>query len=241
MSELDYPLYFMQTMREFLTAMSEVYPECISVRGYALAFRTQTARKSEDQIRELGTEAIRTFKAVMEPWFQRCCEHDESLLGENIKFLKDLKLPDKWPTMDRGTKASVWQFIIQLNHMCGGPAPQEEQVTESIEFPDIPMLAPYTDSLPDGVKKQIMDMSQDFVEKMGTGEMESINLMEMTTALKNAMTPEDVLTFHNNLTSNNVTVNVGELMSTLQQMPVPGGVDIAGLMNMDMNMNGGSK
>jgi hypothetical protein len=215
------PLYFMSKMREFLTALSQTYPDCLKVRGYELAFKTQTKRKSESQLMELGVNAVQTYKRVMEPWYERCLNRDESLLGENIKFLNDLNLPSKWTTMDRNTKGAVWEFIIQLNYFCGGPAPQEEVQLptpreEEIQLP--PEITQCLDIMPEGVKKNILDISQQYSSKIYSGEMKltDLNIFEVAQNINNTMDPTELENFRESIESGEVSVDMTTMLS---QMP----------------------
>jgi len=213
------PLHFMSKMREFLTALSQTYPECLNVRGYELAFNAKTKRKSESQMRELGVDAVQTYRQVMEPWFERCLIRDESLLGENIKFLNDLNLPSKWTTMDLDTKEAVWEFIIQLNYFCGGPEPQEQQEEVAPEMP--PEVTHCLNIMPDGIKKNIMDISQQYSSKIHSGEMKlsDLNIFEMAKNINNSIDPTDLETFRESIRSGEVSVDQSTVTTMLAQMP----------------------
>lgn len=212
------PVYFMSKMQEFLTALSQAYPDCLKVKGYELAFRTQTKRKSEDQLREMGVDAVKTYRQVMEPWYERCINRDEALVGENIKFLNDLNLPSKWTTMDSDTKDAVWEFIIQLNYLCGGPEPREEEV----QLPDMPPeVTQCLNIMPEGIKKNIMDISQQYSSKIHSGEMKltDLNIFEMAQNINNSIDPTEMEKFRESIQSGEVSVDRSTVTTMLAQMP----------------------
>ena len=80
----DNELLFVTTMDEYLTALRDVYPDCIKVVGYQVAFRTRVKNKSEEQRRSLGRSAMEEYRQVMQPWYSRCSDKDETLINENI-------------------------------------------------------------------------------------------------------------------------------------------------------------
>ena len=112
-------LNFMDMMKQFLSALREVYPECSKVVGYDVAFTLKTSGKTIEQMETLGIEAMEEYHKVMEPYYARCTRRDESLIRENIEFLDALDLPRKWNSdMHPETKDAIWEFIIQLNNFC---------------------------------------------------------------------------------------------------------------------------
>ena len=112
-------LNFMDMMKQFLSALREVFPECPKVMGYDVAFTLKTSGMTPVQMEVLGEEAMCAYHEVMSPWYTRCTRRDESLLREQNEFLFELDLPAKWNAgMHPDTKSAIWESINQLNNFC---------------------------------------------------------------------------------------------------------------------------
>jgi hypothetical protein len=224
----DYPIYFMKTMQEYLSALKEVYPNCLTVRGYEMAFRMGTKNKGDRDMRKMGTEAIAKYKHVMEPWYARCLAKDEGLLGENIEFLTDLGMQAKWATMDSDTKDVIWQYIIQFNQLCGGPAPVEREEEEVVDVDtlvksgDIPdEVSRILEIMPASIKQNIMSMSEHYSSRIHSGEMglADLNMFEMATHVQGMVDPADMSAFSETLKTGEYGINPSTVTSMLAQMP----------------------
>ena len=226
MADREYPIYFMKTMQEYLSALKDVYPNCMRVNGFELAFRMGTKNKDDAGMRELGVEAIQNYKEVMEPWFERCLVRDEALLREDIEFLTKLGMQEKWTTMDADTKDVIWQYIIQFNQLCGGPTPPTtttkvdvDSLMESAQIPE--EVSRILNIMPDGIKKNIVAMSEQYSTRIQTGEMSiaDLNMFEMAGHVQGMVDPQDMAAFSENLKSGNFNINPSTVTSMLAQMP----------------------
>jgi len=110
-------VHFMDMMGQFLDALHDVYPECLKVIAYRLAFRTQLSSDRE-QLVEQGEEAMQMYHDAMHTWYTRCTAKDEGLLSEDIEFLHDLGMYHKWTAMEADTKEAIWDYINHLNRFC---------------------------------------------------------------------------------------------------------------------------
>jgi len=114
--DANYVTNFLNLMQQFLDAMHEVFPECPRVFSIRAAYHLKTRGKTSEELQEFGQQAIREYHAVMEPWYKRCELFDESLLQEDIKFMRDLNLRDKWTEeLHPDTQATIWEYIQNLN------------------------------------------------------------------------------------------------------------------------------
>lgn len=148
----DIPISFLDTMGQFLDALHEVYPECIKVSGYRIAFKAKVNFTGSRV--EVGEEGMRMYNTIMRPFYERCSDKDEGLLNEDIEFLHDLGMYTKWPTMDNDTKEAVWEFINLLNRTC------------------------YSWSLTSIIPDSIMSTVKEGCEKMASGEMTTSTLIQ---------------------------------------------------------------
>lgn len=108
---------FMDMMGQFLDALHDVYPECMKVIAYRLAFRTQLSSDRAVLVQQ-GEEAMQMYHDTMHTWYSRCTARDESLLREEIEFLHDLGMYSKWADMGADTKEAIWDYINHLNRFC---------------------------------------------------------------------------------------------------------------------------
>lgn len=210
-------------MREFLSALSEVYPECVKVRGYNLAFRAKTDNVSREALMEIGTSAVETYNAIMSPWYERCVHKDSGLIEEDIKFIHDLDLHVKWPDMDADTRDTIWDYIIQLNQCCGGPAPIHPGMP--------PEMVKVLDGMPHGIKMGIYSTSSRYTKMINDGEMnfEDLDVTELAADLQRYITDEDLAQMNTGgvnmdallngiLSSGTTDLIPPQLMSSLKQL-----------------------
>lgn len=224
MSERDYPIYFMKTMQEYLSALLEVYPTCVYVRAYELAFRRATTNKSEDEMREMGREGMQKYKAVMEPWFARCTTRDVSLLQENIEFLTDLGMKEKWRSMNQDTKDVIWQYILQLNQLCGAPPPTppaelEGTTMDEENFP--PELAAFLNIMPDNLKKNIVTVCDSYSQRIESGQMgiADLNMFEIADTLRERISEQDMTEFSDKMHNGDMSMDASLITQMLSQVP----------------------
>ena len=124
--DTNYVTNFLNLMQQFLDAMHKVFPECPRVSSIRTVYHLKTRGKTSEELHDFGQQAIREYHTVMEPWYKRCEQFDESLLLEDIKFMRDLNLREKWteelhppdllPHCNCSeTKATIWEYIQNLN------------------------------------------------------------------------------------------------------------------------------
>jgi hypothetical protein len=155
-------LGFVGKMHEFLDALLHVYPDCVRVRAYQLAYKTKTSGASDQDLIRLGKDAMVDYHEVMSPWYERCSQRDTTLLSEDIKFLRELHLPQKWGDMSEDTKDAVWQFITQLNYYCGGPYPEPDGELPNLDF---------MNAIPAELRKGIEDVAVKYTSMINSGDM----------------------------------------------------------------------
>lgn len=227
---------FMHTMQEFLSSLREVYPECMRIRGYELAFRTKTAMASREKLAEIGSAAMQAYSDIMSPWYERCSRKDPSLLSENIKFLHDLELPQKWGGMDADTKDTIWEYIICLNQSCGAPEPE----IDIDNLPGMPAeMVTILDAMPESLKLGISATSARYAAKIKNGEMSfsQVNIMQMAKEMESVIKAEDMQAFGQTIKSGDLAINASTLTSMVSQMnpgEMPSGMmsTITGLLTL---------
>jgi hypothetical protein len=111
---------FLDMMLQFLQSLSTAFPTCVHVERYFKAFKLGMHGMVTADMR---ARCVREYVDVMAPYFDRCTQRDESLLGEDILFLSRLSLPLKWGVMDAETKDVVWLYINELNTLAQGCEP----------------------------------------------------------------------------------------------------------------------
>ena len=224
----EHALFFVQTMQEFLSSLHEVYPECIKVGAYELAFRTKIKNKSDERLKEMAENfAIPKYTSVMAPWFERCARKDESLLSEQIEFLSDLAIPAKWPQMDADTRNTVWDYIIQLNSYCGGPIPPEVSTEDDIlpenvfETPGMPAeISGILQSMPTGLQLSISSTARKYSEKINNGSLTlaDLDIMGLARDVYSSVDADELHEFGQTLKSGQVTVDMASMTNMMNSM-----------------------
>ena len=169
-------LNFMDMMKQFLSALREVFPECPKVMGYDVAFTLKTSGMTPVQMEVLGEEAMCAYHEVMSPWYTRCTRRDESLLREQNEFLFELDLPAKWNAgMHPDTKSAIWEYINQLNNFC--------------------CLMSWTrDVVPPNIMTAITTNASEMAEKIKSGEMRmsDFNVMDLSQKIMGSVDPHEL-------------------------------------------------
>jgi hypothetical protein len=210
-------LNFMDMMKQFLTALREVFPECPKVVAYDVAFTMKTAGKSLEQMEDLGVEAMEKYHEVMSPWYVRCTRRDETLLGERIEFLDELDLASKWGAdMHPDTKDTIWEYINQLNNFC--------------------CLASWTrDIVPPNIMSTITSNATEMAEKIKSGEMtmSDFNIMDLSRKIMGSVDPEELEQLGQSLQAGR-GFDIGSMYAMVSNMMPEtecGGVSIGSMLN----------
>lgn len=165
---------FIEMMQQFLEAMQEVFPECERVRGYKFGLDV-SLRGSRDAV---ARQIIEAYHASMAPYYKRCMEHDETLLGEDIEIMTNIDLPRKWsPDLHADTRAAIWEYITKLN-----------------EFSNI--YAMYA-QIPRGMLSSIENIAHGIAAQIsdGTMSMADLNLQTMSEQVMSALSAADLEEF----------------------------------------------
>ena len=154
-------------MQQFLSALREVFSDCLKITGYEAAFALQMRNKSAEQLEAIGLDAMAEYHRVMSPWYARCSQRDETLLQERIEFLDKLDLAAKWHAgIHADTKSAIWEYINQLNNFC--------------------CLMTWTqDMMPPSIMAAITSNASQLASKLKTGEMtmQDFNVMELSQSI----------------------------------------------------------
>lgn len=205
-------LNFMDMMKQFLTAMREVFPDCPKVVAYDTAFTLRTIGKTPDIMEEMGVEAMREYHIVMAPWYARCTRRDERLLQENIEFLTNLDMPAKWNnTMHPETKEAIWEYINQLNNFC--------------------CLMSWThDLMPANIMSVITSNASEMAEKIKSGEMSmsDINVMDLSQKIMASIDAQDLEDLGSRLHAGN-GLDITSIYAMLNNMIPRGVADTTGV------------
>ena len=165
---------FIEMMEQFLEAMQEVFPECERVRGYKFGLDI-SLRGSRDAV---ARQIIEAYHASMAPYYKRCMEHDETLLGEDIEIMTNIDLPRKWsPDLHADTRVAIWEYITKLN-----------------EFSNI--YAMYA-QIPRGMLSSIENIAHGIAAQIsdGTMSMADLNLQTMSEQVMSALSTADLEEF----------------------------------------------
>lgn len=187
---------FIDMMQQFLTALSEVFPECTKVARYKVALEVSLATGG-DSVR---TEAIEAYHTSMSPYYSRCLARDDTLLQENIELMRNIDMPRKWtPELHPDTKEAIWEYIKKLN-----------------EFANIYSM--YS-RIPTGMLTSIETLAQTLAAQIGDGSMSlrDLNMQTMSSQIMSALNPADIQEFAHRMQSGDLT-SMMENVSTMYSM-----------------------
>jgi len=207
-------LNFMDMMKQFLSAMREVFPTCPKVLAYDVGFTLKTSGKTSAQMEEIGAEAMSGYHEVMSPWYTRCARRDESLLVERISFLEELGLDEKWGDLTADTKDAIWDYITQLNNFC--------------------CLMSWTrDIVPPNIMTAITSNATEMADRIRSGEMKmsDFNVMDLSERIMGSVDPAELELLGQTLQSGG-GVDIGSMFTMLSSMsPRDEGVDIGAMLS----------
>ncbi len=155
---------FVNMMSQFLESLSEVFPNCLKVNGYHLAWSARFNTISDKQtFMEVGTEALESYHDSMAPFYDQCSQRDNSILYEDIDIMNNIDLKQKWEDgMHPQTEQAIWDYIEKLN-----------------EFSNL--YATYS-SVPVGIVSTLQSMSQGLASQIQNGEMSLSDLNPLALA-----------------------------------------------------------
>ena len=200
---------FADMLVQFLEALSDVFPECRKVVQYKLAFnmRLMACGGNQSSIQDVHTQAITAYHSSMSPYYQRCINHDETLLMEDIDIMQNIDMQYKWtPDLHEDTKTAIWEYITKMN-----------------EFASIHSM--YT-QIPTGMLSSIENIAHNIASKIGNGEMNltDLNLQTLSEQVMSSLNVNDIQRFAHQLSSgggdrnNNIMGNVSTMYNMVSSL-----------------------
>ena len=163
-------------MSQFLESLSEVFPSCLKVNGYHLAWTARmNSIEDRDTLMQVGSEALESYHESMVPFYNRCNERDNSILDEDIDIMNNIDLKQKWEDgMHPQTEQAIWDYILKLN-----------------EFANLYFT--YS-AVPTGIVSTLQTMSQGLAAQIQSGQMSfaDLNPMALAQQIKDNVNMEDI-------------------------------------------------
>lgn len=143
---------FNEMMANFLGEMGKAFPEEKGIKKFETSF--DLLRKSNPR------KVVEAYMAGIGPYADRVAQHDETLLNEDIGFLKDLNMKENWGKASAATRGAIFQYLQTLY-----------------------MIGVTITSIPQETLSAIEGLAKDCAEKMqadgGGGELNQDALMKM--------------------------------------------------------------
>lgn len=174
---------FMDMMKQFITALKEVFPEDAAIASYKAMFEFKTSTSRSVAERTATAEAgIADWHATMGPWYEACRRNDERVFFADIPMMKSLRIQDKLtPSLHPETKAAVWEYITRLN--------------------DYASMWSMYESVPSGMMGSIQSMATELAAKIQGGQMSfsDLNLMSLGEQVASRVDPSELQAFSSSL------------------------------------------
>lgn len=97
---------FNEMMANFLGELGKAFPEEKGIKKFETSF--DLLRKSNPR------KIVDMYMAGVGPYAERISQRDETLLGEDIDFLKDLNMKEHWTTASEATRGAILQYLQTL-------------------------------------------------------------------------------------------------------------------------------
>ena len=193
---------FLDLMQQFLAALKEVFPECPRVSQYAFALTLRLSCCSSNTARQaIAREAIDAYHQSMSPFYARCIEHDDTLLGEDIEAMTNIDMHLKWTDdLHVDTKAAIWEYITKLN-----------------EFANIHSM--YS-NIPSTMLRSIENIAHGIAGQIGEGTMSlsDLNLQAMAEQVMQALSADDLMQFATQMQASGNGANMMDNVNTMYSM-----------------------
>jgi hypothetical protein len=188
---------FTDMLTQFFEAMSDTFPECPHVQIYSAGWsvKLESVDSGEEKL-ALGVEAIVGYHESMEPYYARCTSRDTSMMGEDIEFMQNLALNEKWSGgLHPETEEAVWCFLDKLN-----------------EYSNIYDVM---SSIPGGMMGSVEGMALSVAHRIQHGEMSLANmdLTTLTQEIMSSISESDMAEFIETIKSGKGIGNIQNLLS----------------------------
>ena len=98
---------FNDMMDQFLNELVTTFPEEKGIKKYQASF--EIVRKANPR------KCVDSFMAAVSPYANKLTAKDESVISENISFLKEVNITKYWtPDLSQATKDAIWQYLQTL-------------------------------------------------------------------------------------------------------------------------------
>lgn len=97
---------FNEMMANFLGELGKAFPGEKGIKKFETSF--DLLRKSNPR------KIVETYMAGIGPYAERISQRDETLLDEDIGFLKDLNMKANWSSASEATRGAIFQYLQTL-------------------------------------------------------------------------------------------------------------------------------
>ena len=222
---------------QFISALSEVFPECTGIREaclmYDLALKNTISQESRHASK---IKLIEGWHEEMSPYYERASQKDPTLFDVEFPLFKDINLSEKWKdeTVDNDTREAIWQYIHELNRLSQ-------------------MHCGLFDKIPGNTMARIQSTAMELAQKIegGSMTMADLNLAEIGQNVVEGLDENELNQFTQNILgemstiqnlcggmlngamgqNNGANVNIGQAMQMMQMMQNGSNNDVQNMMN----------
>jgi hypothetical protein len=106
---------FVEYSKQFLSALSEIYPSCPGIKEARLQFNIAIEHAMTEDLRKAAAwSLVEAFHESMTPFYARLQARDSTFFAEaerSVDFLKSLSVSAKWEAADEDTRDCVYQYL----------------------------------------------------------------------------------------------------------------------------------
>ena len=175
---------FVDLSGQFITAIVDVFPECIYSHTALTVFQMQT--RPGPRRRDVATKAILQWHAEMQPYYAACQDSNDSVMSAPLDLFNKLKIKEKWtPDLHSETKVATFAYLTRLNDSASKYA----------------SLNSITSAVPNGVLVSVEAVAANLIQQLECGEksMSDINFQQITQDMMSAIDPSALEAYRDEL------------------------------------------
>jgi hypothetical protein len=209
---------FVDMSEQLITAVCEVFPECIYSAACRTAFMMKMSKTRDPQARKLDiVDAIQSWHTHMAPYYESCAAKKDDYVYADIDFLKTMRIKEKWnDNLDTETKDITFEYFNRLNRYASKYA----------------ALTSIYSGVPRGMLESVQQVAADLVSQIQSGEksLTDIDFSALSQQMLTRMKPEDLEAYQHQLENSpggamgavfNMMGTVGSMVKEMQSTGDP--------------------
>ena len=196
---------FANMAQQFISALHEVFPECLGVDKYRRLFDERYVNTGEAEQKIVAEVMIRRYHQVVGPHYGLCSNRDARVFMVHNTVLAEIELARKFKEgLHPDTEKNIWSYVLKLN-----------------EFAQLHNL--YS-GVPTGMLDNLETLAEDLASQLqGPQDLKNLNFQELGEKVLSMVNNNDMQEFSRNLQSGglgDMTQMFGMLQGMMGGLPV---------------------